>query len=84
MPETIDNNTNQQTAQNATAAREPETFSREYVAELRAENKGWRLKAQEQSPIMCNLLTAKHYPHGCLIIKSQLLTKTNGLAILLP
>lgn len=25
----------------------PETFSREYVQELRAENKGWRLKAQE-------------------------------------
>lgn len=26
---------------------EPETFSKEYVRELRAENKGWRLKAQE-------------------------------------
>jgi hypothetical protein len=28
-------------------AKEPEAFSREYVAELRNENKGWRLKAQE-------------------------------------
>ena len=27
---------------------EPETFSKEYVRELRGENKGWRLKAQEQ------------------------------------
>jgi hypothetical protein len=27
---------------------EPETFSKEYVRELRAENKGWRLKASEQ------------------------------------
>lgn len=27
---------------------EPETFSREYVTELRNENRGWRLKAQEQ------------------------------------
>ncbi len=27
--------------------KEPETFSREYVSELRAENKGWRLKASE-------------------------------------
>ena len=26
---------------------EPETFSKDYVRELRAENKGWRLKAQE-------------------------------------
>lgn len=34
----------------AAAAPEPakETFSREYVSELRNENKGWRLKAQEQ------------------------------------
>lgn len=29
-------------------APEPETFSKDYVRELRAENKGWRLKAQEQ------------------------------------
>jgi len=29
------------------APREPETFSAEYVRELRAENKGWRLKASE-------------------------------------
>ena len=28
--------------------REPETFSKEYVRELHAENKGWRLKASEQ------------------------------------
>jgi hypothetical protein len=27
---------------------EPETFSKDYVRELRAENKGWRLKASEQ------------------------------------
>lgn len=27
---------------------EPQTFSAEYVRELRAENKSWRLKAQEQ------------------------------------
>lgn len=27
--------------------KEPETFSKDYVRELRAENKGWRLKAQE-------------------------------------
>jgi Phage minor structural protein GP20 len=27
--------------------KEPETFSREYVTELRAENRGWRLKHQE-------------------------------------
>ncbi|MDE2468751.1 MAG: hypothetical protein KGL35_08410 [Bradyrhizobium sp.] len=27
--------------------REPETFSKDYVRELRAENKGWRLKASE-------------------------------------
>lgn len=27
---------------------EPQTFSADYVRELRAENKGWRLKAQEQ------------------------------------
>lgn len=27
---------------------EPETFSREYVRELREENKGWRLKATQQ------------------------------------
>lgn len=33
----------------APASQQPgaETFSREYVQELRAENKGWRLKAQE-------------------------------------
>ncbi|MDE2473003.1 MAG: hypothetical protein KGL35_30905 [Bradyrhizobium sp.] len=30
-----------------TPAPEPETFSKDYVRELRAENKGWRLKAQE-------------------------------------
>jgi hypothetical protein len=30
------------------AAREPETFSKDYVRELREENKGWRLKASEQ------------------------------------
>jgi type IV secretory pathway VirB10-like protein len=28
---------------------EPETFSKDYVRELRAENKGWRLKAQEEA-----------------------------------
>ncbi|XRD81792.1 phage scaffolding protein [Dyella halodurans] len=28
---------------------EPETFSKEYVRELRNENKGWRLKADEQA-----------------------------------
>lgn len=28
-------------------APEPETFSKDYVRELRAENKGWRLKASE-------------------------------------
>jgi hypothetical protein len=31
------------------ASGEPDTFSREYVAELRAENKGWRLKADEMT-----------------------------------
>ena len=31
----------------AAPAPEPETFSKDYVRELRAENKGWRLKAQE-------------------------------------
>lgn len=30
-------------------AKEPETFSREYVTELRGENKNWRLKAQEEA-----------------------------------
>lgn len=30
------------------APKEPETFSREYVTELRNENRGWRLKATEQ------------------------------------
>jgi hypothetical protein len=30
---------------------EPETFSKDYVRELRAENKGWRLKAQEQEAV---------------------------------
>ena len=29
-------------------APDPETFSKDYVRELRAENKGWRLKASEQ------------------------------------
>ncbi|HUW82312.1 MAG TPA: hypothetical protein VMZ31_05865 [Phycisphaerae bacterium] len=29
------------------ATKDPETFSREYVSELRNENKGWRLKAAE-------------------------------------
>lgn len=28
---------------------EPETFSKDYVRELRAENKGWRLKADEHA-----------------------------------
>lgn len=29
----------------------PQTFSQEYVRELREENKGWRLKAQEQEQL---------------------------------
>lgn len=33
------------------APKEPETFSREYVAELRGENKGLRLKATEQEQL---------------------------------
>lgn len=32
----------------APRAPEPETFSKDYVRELREENKGWRLKASEQ------------------------------------
>jgi hypothetical protein len=31
---------------------EPQTFSAEYVRELRAENKSWRLKAQEQEAVV--------------------------------
>lgn len=31
------------------ASGDPDTFTREYVAELRAENKGWRLKADEMT-----------------------------------
>lgn len=39
----------EETSNTSTTTAEPakETFSREYVSELRAENKGWRLKAQE-------------------------------------
>lgn len=38
--------------------KEPETFSREYVTELRNENKGWRLKAQEEAQKRADAETA--------------------------